>query len=229
MKVTKLICDHCGSDKDVKLRKVQVGFLPASFYPETIQYMDMDLCEECARFIEYVVGNIAEDESYLTKKQVLSVILQLLGKEDVKDFFNKQKDLRVFKEHKKEVTATFVNGNIKLGPFTFKNDETKYLLITPGSERVVLPWKDAVKYCDSKNRFLPTKDELNLIIQYKDLIDSVDPSTIGKFSDIGDGWIWSSSEYNPGIAWVQRPSGGYHVGGNKFDDYWVVPFRRVLS
>ena len=76
---------------------------------------------------------------------------------------------------------------------------------------------------------LPTKEELDLIIQYKDLIDSVDPSTTGKFSDIGGEWIWSSSECPSTTAWIQIPSDGAQDYDDKTGDYWVVPFRRVLA
>ena len=226
MKITKLICDHCGSDKDVKLKKVQVGHLPASFYPETIQYRDIDLCGDCTQLIESTANDLVNNGSCPDKGIVWSVIVQIMGKEDVKDFFNKQNGIKALKEDV-EVTAELVFGNIKLGPLLFKNGETKHLLLSPGSERVVLSWDNAVKYCGSKTEFLPTEEELRLIIKYKDLIDLVDPSEKGKFSDIDKDWIWSSSEYGYNTAWIQSPSGGYQHSGNKTNCYWVIPVMRV--
>ena len=72
------------------------------------------------------------------------------------------------------------------------------------------------------------KEELDLIIKHKDLIDSVDPSTTGKFSDIDD-YIWSSSESDSYYAWIQSPSDGNQNNSNKNHDYWVVPFMRINS
>jgi hypothetical protein len=55
---------------------------------------------------------------------------------------------------------------------------------------------------------LPTRDELNLLC--KNLrAKNIDNS--------GDRWHWSSSEYNDGLAWSQRFSGGYQVGNLKTD------------
>ena len=117
---------------------------------------------------------------------------------------------------------------VKVGPVKFNDGKVGHFYVKIGNLRIRnMTWKDAVNSCELSEFSLPTKEELDLIIKHKDLIDSVDPSEEGKFSDIGDDYIWSSSEYNSYIAWVQRPSDGNQDDDGKFCDYWVVPFMRV--
>ena len=117
---------------------------------------------------------------------------------------------------------------VKIGPVKFNDGKIGYFYVKIGDLRTQsMTWKDAVNSCELSEFRLPTKEELDLIIKHKDLIDSVDPSEKGTFSYIDKDWIWSSSEYSSNLAWVQRPSDGVQDGGNKGTDYWVVPFMRV--
>ena len=125
-----------------------------------------------------------------------------------------------------EVTAVKTSGEIKIGPVVFPDGTTGYFQISVGDDRVKLPWEAAKLYCANKGCFLPTKDELDLIIKHKDYIDKVDTSTHSKLYAIGDSYIWSSSEYVSNYAWIQRPSDGNQDDDVKSNDYWVVPFKR---
>ena len=119
---------------------------------------------------------------------------------------------------------------IEVGPVTFEDGTSGKFIVLAGHLRTKTSFESAKEHCAMNIGFrLPTKEELDLIIKHKDLIDSVDLSSKGKFSDIGNDWIWSSSEYNSDRAWIQRPSGGYQDGGNKSADFWVIPFMRVDS
>ncbi|MCV6588053.1 MAG: DUF1566 domain-containing protein, partial [Marinobacterium sp.] len=75
--------------------------------------------------------------------------------------------------------------------------------------------------------YLPNKDELAAIVAMADEIDAADSSTGLSFADIGNSYIWSSSEYNSLGSWVVRASGGSIYGYNRSDVYAVVPVRRV--
>ena len=124
--------------------------------------------------------------------------------------------------------ARFKN-EIRVGPVKFNDGKTGYFYVKIGNFRHPnMTWEDAMYELEYSGFSVPNKDELDLIIKHKDLIDSVDPSTRGKFSDIGNDWIWSSSECTSNAAWVQRPSDGHQGGNGKNLDGWVVPFMRVI-
>ena len=118
---------------------------------------------------------------------------------------------------------------IEVGPVTFEDGTSGKFIVLAGHLRTKTSFESAKEHCAMNMGFsLPTKEELDLIIKHKDLIDSVDPSSKGKFSDIGNDWIWSSSEYNSGCAWIQKPSDGSQCNYNKGYTCWLVPFMRVI-
>ena len=124
--------------------------------------------------------------------------------------------------------ARFKN-EIRVGPVKFNDGKTGYFYVKIGNFRHPnMTWEDAMYELEYSGFSVPNKDELDLIIRYKDLIDSIDTSEKGKFSDIGSGWIWSSSEYNSGYAWIQKPSDGSQCNYNKGYACWLVPFMRVI-
>ena len=118
---------------------------------------------------------------------------------------------------------------IEVGPVTFEDGTSGKFIVLAGHLRTKTSFESAKEHCAMNIGFrLPTKEELDLIIKHKDLIDSVDESASGKFSDIDDDYIWYSSEYYSNTAWIQRPSDGYRPY-TKTGDYWVVPFMRINS
>ena len=121
---------------------------------------------------------------------------------------------------------------IKVGPVIFPDGKTGYFHVPHGMRgmrKLNMTWEEANNFCEENGFSLPTKEELDLMIKYKDLIDISDQSLGGKFSDINTDWIWSSSEYNSDAAWAQSPSDGNQIYRNKSGGYWVVPFKRVNS
>ena len=125
--------------------------------------------------------------------------------------------------------ARFKN-EIGVGPVKFNDGKTGYFYVKIGNFRHPnMTWEDAMYELEYSGFSVPNKDELDLIIKHKDLIDSVDESASGKFSDIGDDYIWSSSECGSDGAWVQRPSDGVQGTSVKYGDWWVVPFMRINS
>jgi len=86
----------------------------------------------------------------------------------------------------------------------------------------------AAEYCRSMGYDLPNKEELDFMFDNHDMIDSVDPSGgSNTFTSFGSSYIWSSTEYSSGNAWIQRFSDGIQYGNGKGSSNWVAPVRRV--
>jgi hypothetical protein len=175
-----------------------------------------------------------------------------------------------------------VDGGIAVGPYTFADGQTGYLIVAPASKRQastkwglyntdVGPLNNltsagsadphtgeyntgilisasysnntydggntrgcpAANYCanltfeNQSDFFLPNKEELATIIAAKNVIDAADDTAGSKFSTIGSTPIWSSSEYNVNLAWVQNPTGSQDEIA-KLNEYWVIPCRRLI-
>ena len=117
---------------------------------------------------------------------------------------------------------------IKVGPVIFPDGETGYFHTPVSSWRHKTNWDHAKEYCESIGFFLPTKEELDLLIKYKHLIDFTDISTIERaFKDIENEWCWSSSEFDSNYIYIQRPLDGYTNHSIKSSKYWAIPFRKI--
>jgi len=84
---------------------------------------------------------------------------------------------------------------------------------------------------DADKSILPTKEELNEIyLRVQELIqiqESCGLESLQRILDTSFTWAWSSTEYNPYGAWLQRMSDGNQYYGLKTNDYWAVPIRRT--
>ena len=175
---------------------------------------------------------IGSDDDYarlnVTSIKKLNELMELLN-----TLGNKDKVLAKYTEPEPEPTAELIISKginvILVSSVVFPDGGIGSFYVPSGSFRKELNWADAVKFSKKTNdgAHLPTLDELNLIIKHKDLIDSADESKSGKFSDIDNKYIWTSSESNSDYAWIQRPSDGNQTYTNKNNGSWVVPFRRL--
>ena len=116
---------------------------------------------------------------------------------------------------------------IKIGPIPFDEECIGHFYVPIGSLRIKTNWANAIQYCKSIDFLLPNIKELDIIIKYKDMIDSIDPSINGKFSDIGQDWCWSSSESRSYGVWIQSPFDSKQIEDGKLYDYWAIPFKKV--
>ena len=124
---------------------------------------------------------------------------------------------------------TRFKNEIRVGPVKFDDGKTGYFYVKIGNfRRPNMTWEDAMYELEYSGFSVPTKEELAFLFKYKDLIDSVDLSPRGKFSDIGNDWIWTSTECGPNTAWLQRPSDGNTGTSVKTRNYWLIPFMRVI-
>ena len=158
---------------------------------------------------------------------------------DATSIENLNKIFRLFKKTVEEISKNDQTGSliqarkihryeIEIGPVKFDDGSFGKFIVLGGHLRTKTHLEDAKKHCEMNAGFrLPTKEELDLIIQHRHLIDSVDESASGKFSDISDDWIWSSTEYLSKYAWVR--SHCYQGTNDKTNDCWVVPFKRINS
>ena len=81
----------------------------------------------------------------------------------------------------------------------------------------------ATQYGSTYDWFLPSKDELNLMYQHKDVINTTAIANRG--SGFANYYYWSSSEYDNYDAWFQGFRAGYQINGIKGDEYNVRAVR----
>ena len=121
-------------------------------------------------------------------------------------------------------------STIKIGPIIFPDGTFDYFHVPVGNLREPeCDWISAIQFYEKTGFCFPNKEELNLIIKYKDIIDASDQSSQGKFSDIGNDWIWSSTKCGSDSAWSQRASDGTQYPSPESAKCWIVPFIRTNS
>jgi hypothetical protein len=94
----------------------------------------------------------------------------------------------------------------------------------PTSDKSMV-FKDAQKYCADLNGRLPSIEELQTVIDYRE----ENPAINEIFADTKtDDWYWSgtTTDWNKGRAWcVYFFYGDVYFSGNKDDDGYVRPVR----
>ena len=118
---------------------------------------------------------------------------------------------------------------VKVGPIVFSDGKIGYFHTPVSNSRDRLKWREAFEYCESMGFFLPNKEQLELLIKYKDLIDDCDNAKVNrKFKDLENDWFWSSDESNAEEAWIQNPS-GTTSHSFKYINRWAIAFKRVTD
>lgn len=84
-----------------------------------------------------------------------------------------------------------------------------------------MEWKEAMDYAAKRGRSLPTQKELMLCFYFKDAINAI--AEEAGHPDFLYGWIWSSTEYNQGNAWVVNFNGGSVHNSYKYYSNVVRP------